>query len=173
MSIPEYTLRRSSRKTVCLEITRDCAVLVRAPRRMPQAEIDRFVARHASWIQTHLEKQRRRRDRLTLTDSQIAALKRRAEALLPERVEHFARLMNVKPNGVRITSAATRFGSCSAKDRLCFSWRLMLYPDAAIDYVVVHELAHILHKNHGNEFYAYIASILPDHKDRRALLRSE
>ena len=47
----------------------------------------------------------------------------------------------------------------------------MLYPPEAIDYVVVHELAHIPHKNHGREFYACVAEILPDYKKRRALLR--
>ena len=74
-------------------------------------------------------------------------------------------------SGITITAARTRFGSCSPKNRLCFSWRLMAYPEEAIDYVVVHELAHLVHRNHGPEFYALVASILPDHKQRRALLK--
>lgn len=57
------------------------------------------------------------------------------------------------------------------KNGLCFSWRLMQYPPEAVDYVVVHELAHIVHKNHGNAFYALIGSVLPDYPARRALLR--
>ena len=61
--------------------------------------------------------------------------------------------------------------SCSGKNRLCFSWRLMDYPEEAIDYVVVHELAHIRHHNHSRDFYALVASILPDYKERQALLR--
>ena len=74
--------------------------------------------------------------------------------------------------GIRITSARTRFGSCSGKNSLCFSWRLMEYPEEAIDYVVVHELAHLRYMNHGAEFYALIARYLPDWKTRRALLRA-
>ena len=86
-------------------------------------------------------------------------------------MEHYARLMGVQPAGVRITGARTRFGSCSGSNRICFSWRLMDYPEAAVDYVVVHELAHIVHKNHGPQFWALVARYLPDWRARRALLR--
>ena len=79
--------------------------------------------------------------------------------------------MGVQPAGIAITGARKRFGSCSGKNRICFSWRLMAYPEAAIDYVVVHELAHIRHKNHGPDFYAFVQEILPDWRERRALLR--
>ena len=79
--------------------------------------------------------------------------------------------MGLTPAGISITGAEKRFGSCSGKNRLCFSWRLMLYPPEAVDYVVVHELAHIRHKNHGRDFYALVASILPDYRQREALLR--
>ena len=79
--------------------------------------------------------------------------------------------MGVRPTGIRITAARTRFGSCSAKNRLCFSWRLMDYPDAVIDYVVVHELAHIVHKNHGPRFWELVERYMPDYKRRRAMLR--
>jgi predicted metal-dependent hydrolase len=79
--------------------------------------------------------------------------------------------MGLRPAGVKITSAAKRFGSCSAKNSLCFSWRLMRYPEAAIDYVIVHELAHIRHKNHGRDFYTLIGAVLPDYRERKKLLK--
>ena len=80
--------------------------------------------------------------------------------------------MGLRPAGVTITGAEKRFGSCSAKNRICFSWRLMQYPEEAVDYVVVHELAHILHKNHGKAFYACVEEVLPDWRARRALLKT-
>ena len=95
----------------------------------------------------------------------------RARDYLPGRVEQYAGLMGLRPAGISITGARKRFGSCSAKNRICFSWRLMQYPEAAIDYVVVHELAHIRHKNHGPDFYAFVEEILPDWRERRALLK--
>ena len=168
----DYTLIRSSRRTMALEITRDGRLLVRAPQRAPQAVIDRFVASHADWIAAHLEKQRQRaQSHPLLTDDEIAALRQKARDILPGRVAHYAGRMGVTPTGVKITGAKTRFGSCSAKNSLCFSLYLMAYPDPAIDYVVVHELAHIRHKNHSPAFYAEVAKVMPDYRERRKLLK--
>ena len=80
--------------------------------------------------------------------------------------------MGVRPASIKITGARTRFGSCSSKGSICFSWRLMQYPDAAIDYVVVHELAHLRHMNHSAAFYAEIARVMPDFEARRNLLKT-
>jgi predicted metal-dependent hydrolase len=168
----EYDIIRSNRRTVALQITRECAVLVRAPRRMTNAEIDRFVTAHADWIEKHLGAMRGRMEtHPEPTEAERAACAARAGEVLPERVRFYSELMKLVPTGITITGAKTRFGSCSGKNKLCFSWRLMQYPDAAIDYVVVHELAHIRHKNHGKDFYALIASVLPDYKARKKLLR--
>ena len=79
--------------------------------------------------------------------------------------------MGLVPAGIKITSARTRFGSCSGKNSICFSWRLMLYPPEAIDYVIVHELAHIRHHDHSPAFYALIEQHLPDWKVRMKLLK--
>ena len=100
------------------------------------------------------------------------ALKLKAKEIIPQKVEHFAKIMNLKPTSVKITSAQKRFGSCSGKNSLCFSYILMQYPEKAIDYVVVHELAHIVHKNHSKDFYKLIATYLPDYKERIKLLKS-
>ena len=168
----DYTLIRSSRRTMALEITRDGRLLVRAPQRASQAVIDRFVASHADWIAAHLEKQRQRAQaHPPLTEDELAALRQKARDILPGRVAHYAEWMGVTPTGVKITGAKTRFGSCSAKNSLCFSLYLMAYPDAAIDYVVVHELAHIRHKNHSPAFYAEVARVMPDYRERRKLLK--
>ena len=61
--------------------------------------------------------------------------------------------------------------SFSGINRLSFSWRVMQYPKEAVDYVVVHELAHIKHHNHGAEFYRLIESVMPDHKERRKIFK--
>ena len=168
----EYTLVRSRRRTLAVEITRQCTVVVRAPLRCPRREIERFVAGHEQWILEHLEKQRLRAQRRPEPDAELAAeLKKRAQEVLLQRTAHFSALMGLTPTSVRITGARTRFGSCSAKNRICFSWRLMQYPREAIDYVVVHELAHIRHHAHSPAFYALIAQYLPDWKARMKLLK--
>ncbi len=166
-----YTLLRSKRKTLSLEITKDLVVLVRTPVRMPGKEIDRFVEKNGRWIEKHMEQQRRRNACMP-TLAQEAQLKKRAREILPQRVAYYSRLMGLVPQGVKITSAKTRFGSCSAKNSLCFSYLLLCYPMEAVDYVVVHELAHIRFKNHKKEFYALIEACMPDYKQRRMLLKN-
>jgi len=170
---PEYTLVRSDRRTLSMEIRSDLTVLVRAPRRCPRREVDRFVGNHADWCAAHLEKRRMHLEaHPEPTPSQQSELVRRAKAELPERVAFYAGIMGLYPESVKVTGARKRFGSCSAKNGLCFSWRLMSYPDEAIDYVVVHELAHIAQKNHGSGFYELVAAVLPDYKVRRKLLKT-
>ena len=80
--------------------------------------------------------------------------------------------MGVTPTGVKITAARSRFGSCSGKNSLCFSLYLMEYPEEAAEAVVVHELAHIRHHDHSPAFYAEVAKVLPDYKERMKLLKT-
>lgn len=170
-----YELIRSGRKTLALEITRDGRVLVRAPARLSQTRIDAFVQSHAAWIDTHLDRQRQRLAAAppppTPTAEEVEALKAKARAILPEKVAHWSRVMGVTPTGIKITSARTRYGSCSGKNSLCFSCFLMNCPEEAIDLVVVHELCHIREKNHGPAFYALLEQYLPDYRERKQLLK--
>lgn len=94
-----------------------------------------------------------------------------AKQLITERVEHCAGLMGVSPVAVKINGAKTRWGSCSAKKSLNFSWRLAMADDAVIDYVVTHELAHISEMNHSARFWAIVADALPDYKERQKMLK--
>lgn len=170
---PAYTLKRSDRrKTVAVQVLPTLEVVVRAPARMPRAEIDRIVRAHALWI---ARQQARLRERSLAApppdEAEIAALREKARAYIPDRVAHFARVMNLSPTAVKINAARTRYGSCSGKNSLNFSCLLMRCPLEAVDYVIVHELAHIVHKNHGAAFYALIARYMPDHRARRAMLR--
>lgn len=168
----EYTLIRSARKTISLEVSREGEIIVRAPNRAERSAVDRFVAEHEAWLENALARQSERREKYPEpTEEEREKYIAMAKALLPVKVEKYAAVMGVAPTGIKITGAQKRFGSCSGKDSLCFSWRLMRYPEAAIDYVVVHELAHIRHKDHGREFYGFIESVLPDYKEREKLLR--
>lgn len=168
----KYELVRSRRKTLAIEVDRTGRVVIRVPMRATGEQIERFVAAHADWI---ARAQARQRARLAAhpepDEARRAELIRRAKEELPPKVAYYAQLMGVQPTGLKITSARTRFGSCSGKNSLCFSWRLMGYPEAAVDYVVVHELAHITHKNHGPRFWALVERYMPDYRARQALLR--
>ena len=80
-------------------------------------------------------------------------------------------LMGVSYDKFSINSAKSRFGSCSSKKTLNFSYRLMLYPYEAIEYVCVHELAHLIEMNHSKKFWAIVEAYLPDYKARKKLLK--
>ena len=171
-----YRLIRSDRRTLGLESDRNCELVVRAPRHLPQREIDRFLAEKEDWITSHMERQRQRIAAHQQAHPEPDAaeweqLKRKALAYVPPRVEYYARKMGVQPTAIRFSTARTRWGSCSPKNSITFSLRLMDYPDEAIDAVIVHELAHIRHKNHSKAFYAFVLSVLPDYWERDKLLK--
>lgn len=169
----KYTLVRSNRKTVSMEITAELEVLVRAPMRMRKGDIERFVLEHKAWAEEHIARRRERMKKYPEPDMEKKKeLRRQAKEVIPAMADKYAGIMGVAYTGIKITGAEKRFGSCSEKNSLCFSYRLMMYPVEAIEYVVVHELAHIKHKNHSRDFYAFIESVMPDYKTRQKLLRS-
>lgn len=168
----DYTLIRARRRTMSLQLDRDGRAVVRAPYGIKKEFIDRFVAEHEGWLARAREKQQNRRlAHPEPTDEERKALLAQAREYLPMRVDYWSGIMGLAPAGIKITSARTRFGSCSGKNSICFSWRLMQYPPEAIDYVVVHELAHIRHHDHSPAFYALIERYMPDWRERMKLLK--
>lgn len=90
---------------------------------------------------------------------------------LTEKTLYFARRMGVTPSAFKINGAKTRWGSCSAKKSINYSWRLIMADDAVIDYVVVHELAHLTELNHSARFWTIVKKTLPDYRERQKCLR--
>lgn len=92
--------------------------------------------------------------------------RRQAAKILPERSQWWASRHGFTYQKIRISSALTRWGSCSSKGTLSFTWRLVMAPIAVIDYVVVHELVHLQVKNHSKEFWGRVELIMPDYKQK-------
>ena len=151
----QYELIRSHRKTLALEITADCRVLVRAPMRLSQSRIDAFVETHTDWIARHLERQRQRAAQMppAPTEDEIEALKKKARSILPEKVAYWSRKMGVTPTGIKITTARKRYGSCSGKTSLCFSCFLMNYPEEAIGSLAPYKKALEIYSQQGVVMY--------------------
>lgn len=97
--------------------------------------------------------------------------KKQAKINIPKRVEWHANLHKLKYNQIKITSATRRWGSCTSRSNLNFTWRLILLPLKIVDYVVAHELAHLVHHNHSKKFWAQVEKMLPDYKERRKWLK--
>ena len=102
----------------------------------------------------------------------IVWLRSLALAAVRPRGDVFAAQLGLFPTAVSVTGAQARWGSCSPRNRLCFAWRIIFCTPDALDYIVVHELAHIRYKNHSADFHALVHSILPDEAAQRAWLRA-
>lgn len=166
----EYDLIRSRRKTITMEITNDLRVLVRAPQRMSRRDIDRYVEHWSGWIDETTEKRRIWLETHPQPwEEDIPRLREEAREYFTAQVERYSAIMGLHPTGIKITSGQKRLGSCNWKGGLCFSWRNMLYPEAAREYLVVHELAHLRHMDHSKSFYALVQQYMPDWKERREL----
>jgi len=94
-----------------------------------------------------------------------------ARHILEDRVNYYARQYAFQYKKIGITAARTRWGSCSATGSLNFSWRLMMAPIEAVDYVVVHELVHTIVHDHSRRFWKKVEEIMPDFRERRKWLR--
>ncbi|MBP3592261.1 MAG: M48 family metallopeptidase [Clostridia bacterium] len=168
----EYKVIYSDRRTITLTFDKDGELLLRAPIGTKKKRLDAIVLEHASWIEKHRERTIMRAEtEAALTSERVAALKSEARTRLLPLTKHYAALLGVSYGRITITSAKTRFGSCSSKGNIAYSYRLMLYPPEAQEYVVVHELCHRFYMNHSAAFYKKIESVLPDYKMRRALLK--
>ncbi|MCL2486399.1 MAG: M48 family metallopeptidase [Oscillospiraceae bacterium] len=210
----DYFLIRSNRKTAAIHIQPDGRVEVRAPLKMPQRDIDRFLDEKSGWISKKLAIVNQRAvtrgsfrldygsrvlyrgqeypivakpgNRVGFTGGEfyfppdidedgirgnlIWIYKMLAKPLLTEKVSRYAGLMGARPAGMSISSAKKRWGSCSSKGRLNFSWMLVMADDEAIDYVVVHELAHLFEMNHSERFWQIIGEIMPDYRTKKTRL---
>ena len=162
----QYRVIRSGRKTLALEI-RDGELLVRAPWRTTQAEIERMIREKRDWIGKHLQMSRERKAAAEgvapLTAEELRELGRRALEYIPERVRHYAAVIGVVPRQITIRNQRTRWGSCSAKGNLNFNCLLMLTPPEVIDSVVVHELCHLKEMNHSERFYREVRKAFPEY----------
>lgn len=94
-----------------------------------------------------------------------------AKRIITERTNIYTKQLNLKYGKIKISGANTRWGSCSGKNNLNFTWRLVMAPLEIIDYVVVHEIIHIIEKNHSKDFWDKVASVLPDFYKKRKWLR--
>ena len=209
-----FLLIRSARRTLALEIKPDATLVVRAPRRTPLGQIQKFVASHDDWINRKQaaainrprapEKRfvegeefllQGKACRLRLIDNPAKAVdfdgrlllsmhaqprareaiikryRSRAREILTGRVEKFAAVMGCRPASIRITSPQRRWGSCGVNDTLNFNWRLVMAPPEIIDYVVIHELAHIRYKGHGRDFWGMVEAFEPAYRQARRWLR--
>ncbi len=180
-----YTLIRSSRRTLSIQIDKGGQLIVRAPLRYSVVKIEEFLTLKQSWIQKQkkitlerVEKWKRESEyyfllgetyrRWDLSELEIIELSKDSlRAYLRERVPElaFGKIFQRSIMNIRINSARTRWWSCSSKGNISFSYRLIAFPQETIDAVIIHELAHLNHLNHSKHFWKLVHDWMPEYKN--------
>ena len=173
-----YRTIRQARKTLTIRIE-EGEVVVKAPSFVSEERIEAFVRKHERWIKERLKRAKEYErfyylfgERYEREGDVEVLLKRKALEYIPKRVEELSKNFDKKPKSVKITSAKKRWGSCSSKGNLNFSYRCVMLPKECIDYVIVHELCHLVHHDHSKHFWDLVAHHMPDYKDKERLIRN-
>ncbi len=133
-------------------------IVVRAPKRVSDAAISKFVTEQQEWIQ----KQKSRMDTMIpLSEEELQKLKNLAKIYLPERVKKLAEHHNFHYTSVTCRHQQTRWGSCSHKNSINLNIEVMRLPARLRDYIILHELVHTVHKHHQKAFWNHLEKILP------------
>lgn len=180
---------RKPQKNMYLRVKEpDARVCVSAPLRFTDAQIKRFVVSRWDWIEQHraevLERARARSsssgeggasrpsaEGSSPTKEEIAEWRAVVSAFVPALVERWAPIMGVAPTKIAYRNMVSRWGSCNVKTgRICINVQLAAHPPECLEYVVVHELCHLLEASHGPRFKALMTQFLPDWRERERKL---
>lgn len=146
---------------------------IRAPKFMLQAHIYSFIKNNHDWVEREYSKIQDRQENkkyylygeeIVETNNMDVFYKKEAKSYITKRCNELAGKYGFTHKGIRITSALTRWGSCSSKKTLNFSYRLIMTPKECIDYVIIHELCHLRQMNHSAKFWKEVSDIMPEYK---------
>lgn len=183
------------KKNISLTIDPEGFITIRAPLGIPEEELEKIIAPMAPKIEKRLaeiEKNKQIFNEGSYNDDEYFKLFGEyvsyvesgiAQSELPkyyldslkdyldESLNRYSKLMGVKFKEVKITQTKTTWGTCNTSKKLTFNLRLAMAPKSVIDYVVVHELAHLKHMNHDRSFWNTVGKVLPDYKERQGYLK--
>jgi predicted metal-dependent hydrolase len=164
-------VRRSSRaRRWRLEVPWGAPTRLTVPRSATRDDVERVLADRRSWIE---EQRRRQVPRLGLESLAVdeSDARNQAQAVVSALSEREAKRFGVVYRRIRIGGQRTLWGSCSTRGTLSFNWRLVLAPPEVVDYVVVHEVCHLLIPNHSPSFWSLVERHRPGWREQRAWLR--
>lgn len=174
----------SDRKTLGIVVDENAKVTLRLPYRVSDKRGMEYAGQKSMWILSKVHMLRARMEERkdcqkgtesSLTKEQEAALKKRyvkaARAYFKNRCDYYAGELNVTYRRIRIAEQKTVWGSCSSSGTLSFHWKLMLAPIRVQEYVIVHEMCHLVEMNHSKAFWSLVESQMPDYKEQRKWLK--
>jgi len=166
-----YALTRKNIKNINLRVRADGSVLVSAPLCVQQSQIDAFVQRKRPWIEAAILRMRMTKNQ-TAADLSKATTQRCVERFGPLVQRALCQLGQSGPVSLRIRTCRSRWGSCQPAKRVIMLNRILYFlPMRLIEYVVLHECAHLIAANHGHAFHRVMREHMPDYAMRRRELK--
>lgn len=190
---------RSKRRTISIIVDKKGQVTVKAPSFATDKQIKGFIYEKKSWIEKKQgeakEREKRENPYRIIEDGKVEVLwdlgfinikkgdilpseeylvkylKEKAREIISLRISILSKKMDLEPTSLRITSAKTRWGSCNGQNGVNFTYRLMFAPIEVIDYVIIHEMCHIVFKDHSKNFWNLVSKNCPHYKEYRKWLR--
>lgn len=161
-----YTLIRARKRTLSLHVNSRGELIARAPLFLPKFLIDKFVHDKSTWVAKRLQEiQKPQPDQVTyFTEPEL-------EKYIQAQIHTYSIKMSLYPTSVRFTRVKSYWGTCTHSGRLSFNLALCFTPKEAVTYVVVHELAHLRWRGHGQRFWDLVTKYCQQTKAMRTLLR--
>ena len=165
----------SKRKTIGIHITGEQTIQVKAPYFTSEKMIEKILLEKKSWLESTLKKLENQKEYYIreFSDMEQKKYREKAREILTKKAESYGKYMGVTFGRIAIKDQKSCWGSRSRKGKLNFNWRLILMPEEIMDYVVVHELAHLKELNHSQAFWKIVEKVIPDYKARRKWLKEQ
>jgi predicted metal-dependent hydrolase len=168
-------IKYMKRKTLSLLVTHEGGILIKVPKNTSEKYITDFIQSKSTWIKkkiANVNSSQKLLEGLNLDNLDIPNQKKIAKTMVFEKIEYWSQKMCLNYSGIRLSSARTRWGSCTYYNVISINWRLSLLSTNLLDYVIIHELAHIKEKNHSSNFWNIVSKYCSDYKATRKQLKS-
>lgn len=162
----QYTLIRSRKRTLSLQVTPSGELIARAPYLMPKFLIDRFVKDKSTWIAKRLKEMTK-----PIAQKIEYFTEDNLKKYIESEIKKYSTLMGCRPAGLCFTHVRSYWGTCAPSGKLSFNLALRYTPKEAVTYVVIHELSHLRYHGHGQRFWDFVIKYCPNAKESLALLR--
>ena len=212
MIYPDQIIK-TNRQTMSLSIQRNGAIIVRAPSRMKDEQIKKFIMERQGWLEGKLLEIKTnqnynnkiinyeqfllygskyelkiadvrkieiyngqilvpKKDESKIIQTVINFYKRQAKQVFAERINYLQQVMKIEPKSVKLSNSSGRWGACNSRGSITLNWRVVMLSPECIDYVLVHEMCHLVEMNHSKRFWNLVATFLPNFNDLRKNIKN-
>ena len=159
--IIEYDIVKSNAKNIYIQV-KEGKVYLKVPKRVNEKYAHEFIKKKAKWVCEKIKETNERKlkeESIDITDKDVERL----EKIVMKQISKYSKLLNVKPNKVRIRDIKYAWGSCSSNKNITINKKLAVKDEKVIEYVVLHEMSHIIYMNHSKDFWNLVSKYMPNY----------